>query len=355
MMMMSSGDDKTEAPTAHKLGKARGEGNVPKSADFTAGLLVCAVLFLFSIGKEYGLGILETILRHCLSLPIHEQLTISKLTSLLMDVGRLTMFLLFPFLGVLFISSVGGMIFQVKPLFTTSPLQPNFSKLNPIAGFQKFLKPQNLRELLRGFIKLIVITVLSVVLVMNTMPQAGALSYGTPALLLQHSMEMIQHIMFWMAMGFMALGLADYKYQNWQFTENMKMTKQEVKDEFKNMEGDMKMKGKIRQFGQQIVFNKQIKLVPQADVVITNPTHFAVALRYDPDIAPAPHVLAKGVDARALKIREVAKQHNIEQVENRPLARSLYAQVEAGEMIPPELFVAVAEVLAYVYSRRGGR
>ena len=156
-------------------------------------------------------------------------------------------------------------------------------------------------------------------------------------------------------MVYLVLGLADWRYQAYAMEKQLRMTKQEIKDESKNLEGDQKMRGKIKQAGQKILQSKQLKHLPKADVVITNPTHYAVALRYDPDIAPAPHVVAIGVDAFAQKIKAKAKELGIELVENRPLARSLYAQTSYGEMIPPELFLAVAEVLAYVYAKKGKR
>ena len=154
---------------------------------------------------------------------------------------------------------------------------------------------------------------------------------------------------------FFIMGLVDWRYQAWELEKQLRMSRQDIKDERKNQEGDPMMKQRMRQMGIQISKNKQLASVPTADVVITNPTHFAIALRYDPDVAPAPMVVAKGQDHFALKIKEVAKENNVMTIENRPLARALYAACEVDAMIPPDLFIAVAEVLAYVFAKNKGR
>jgi flagellar biosynthetic protein FlhB len=202
---------------------------------------------------------------------------------------------------------------------------------------------------------MVIVTSVGYAVVQSQMANLLLLNYSTPAALYDKLWQLLILLSGWMFATYLVLGLADYKYQQWQFHKNLKMTKQEVKDESKNLEGDTKMKSKVRQTGRAMLSKKQLKHIPTADVIITNPTHYAIALRYDPDIAPAPHVVAKGVDSFALKIREVGKLHHIPMVENRPLARALYDKVEYGEMIPPELFVAVAEVLAFVYQQKGKR
>jgi len=167
--------------------------------------------------------------------------------------------------------------------------------------------------------------------------------------------NVIGMISLWAVSAFFVLGLADYIYQRYELEKQLRMSRQEVKDERKNQEGDPMIKNKVRQMGVQISRNKQLAQVPTADVVITNPTHFAIALKYDPDRAPAPIVIAKGADHFALKIKELAKEAGIPTVENKPLARSLYKMADVDNMIPPELFVAVAEVLAFVFSKNKGR
>ena len=155
--------------------------------------------------------------------------------------------------------------------------------------------------------------------------------------------------------AYIILAAADYIYQKWKFSEDMKMTKQEVKDEYKNSEGDPQIKGKIRQKMREVSQRRMMAAIPQADVVITNPTHFAVALRYDVTIAAAPIVVAKGTDFLAQKIKEVARENNVDIVENKPLARMIYHNVELGDIIPPELYQAVAEILAFVYNQKEQR
>jgi flagellar biosynthetic protein FlhB len=355
MMMMMSSDDKTEDPTAYKLGKARSEGSVAKSTDFTAALLMGTVLMMLTVGGDFLLSSLKGLLKTLLSLPYQGEMTQRAFYQLLYQASQVAFLLLAPFLGALFFTALGSNLWQVKPMFNTKPIMPNISKLNPAKGIQRIFSMKGLVELFKGILKMVVVTSVGYAVVQSQMSSLLLLNYSTPAALYDKLWQLLLLLSGWMFATYLAIGLADYKYQHWQFVKNLKMTKQEVKDESKNLEGDTKMKGKVRQTGRAMLNKKQLKHIPTADVIITNPTHYAIALRYDPDIAPAPHVVAKGVDHFALKIREVGKLHNIEMVENRPLARALYDKVDYGEMIPPELFVAVAEVLAFVYQKKGKR
>ena len=165
--------------------------------------------------------------------------------------------------------------------------------------------------------------------------------------------EMVADLGIRISLVYMLIVAADYIYQKWKFKEDMKMTKQEIKDEYKQDEGDPQIKGKIRQKMREASMRRMMQNIPKADVIITNPTHYAVAINYDPEVSDAPIVLAKGADYVAQKIKEVAKEHHVEIVENKPLARMLYANVEIGEAVPPELYQAVAEVLAFVYKLQG--
>ena len=348
-MMMMSSDDKTEKPTAYKMGKARSEGSVAKSTDFTAALLMGTVLLMLSVGGDFLLSSLKGLLKTLLSLPYKGVMSQREFYQLLHQASQVAFLLLAPFLGALFFTALGSNLWQVKPMFNMKPIMPNISKLNPAQGIKRLI------ELLKGILKMVIVTSVGYAVVQSQMSNLLLLNYSTPAALYDKLWQLLLLLSGWMFGTYLLIGFADFKYQHWQFEKNLKMTKQEVKDESKNLEGDTKMKGKVRQTGRAMLSKKQLKQIPTADVIITNPTHYAIALRYDPDIAPAPHVVAKGVDHFALKIREVAKLHNIEMVENRPLARALYDKVEYGEMIPPELFVAVAEVLAFVYQKKGKR
>lgn len=254
-----------------------------------------------------------------------------------------------PFFAVGFIAIVALDIYQVKWKVTTKPLQPKLSKFNPVSGFKRILSKNSLVELAKSIAKIILIAWITY----------GAVQDNKQNLLFLCDMPIMQAIMLVgsivistglkVSAAMLVLGLADYVYQKWKFKDEMKMTKQEVKDEYKNSEGDPQIKGRQRARMREASQRRMMQSVPQADVVITNPTHLAVALKYDAQEAQAPVVLAKGADYLAQQIKEKAKEANVEIVENKPLARMLYANVEIGEEIPPELYQTVAEILAAVY------
>ena len=265
---------------------------------------------------------------------------------------RLVLYLA-PFLLVAVGVGLTTEIVQVKWQPTAKPLKPKFSKFNPINGVKRIFSVQTLFELLKSILKIVII---------------GYIAYSTlkdkwGAILLLLDMPVTQGISLMggiildlgikISAFYLVIAFADYFFQKWKFKEDMKMTKQEVKDEYKQSEGDPQIKGQIKQRMMQASRRRMMQDIPKADVVITNPTHFAVAIRYDADIADAPIVVAKGADFLAAKIKEVAKDNKVEIVENKPLARMLYYNVELGQVIPPELYKAVADILAYVYKIQG--
>jgi flagellar biosynthetic protein FlhB len=232
-------------------------------------------------------------------------------------------------------------------------MKPKLSKLNPINGVKRIFSLNSLMELIKSLLKIGIIGWMAFLylrqnqdklLIIMDMPIMDALKLLSST---------VVSLGIRISAAYLVIAAADFLYQKWKFSEDMKMTKQEVKEEYKSQEGDPAIKGKIRQKMQEASRRRMMQALPQADVVITNPTHYAVALRYDKEIAEAPFLVAKGADHMAQKIKEAAKEYDIEIVENKPLARSLYANVELGEEIPEELYVAVAEVLAIVYRRTG--
>ena len=242
---------------------------------------------------------------------------------------------------------------QFKFQISTKPLQPKFSKLNPVSGMKKLFSKEKIMELLKSIAKIILI----MAVVYNTIKGDWVYLVKFYQMPLTQAIELIGSIVINMGLKislvFMVIAFADLFYQRWKFHEDIKMTKQEVKDEYKNAEGDPQIKGKIRQKMREASQRRMMQDVPKADVVITNPTHYAVAIRYDANEGSAPKVLAKGADFVAQKIKEIARENNVEIVENKPLARMLYANVEIGQEVPPELYQSVAEVLALVYKMQG--
>jgi flagellar biosynthetic protein FlhB len=253
------------------------------------------------------------------------------------------------------VSGAMANLVQVGPLFTMQPLMPNFQKLNVLAGLKKLFSMRSTVELLKGLFKIVILASIFVSIIQGNFQRFLALSQEDFILAWHFGAGILGQMAGWACAVYMVFGAADWFYQRYEYQKQMRMTRQEVRNEWKSMEGDPKIKQRIRAFGQKMVMKRQLAKVPLADVVVTNPTHFAVALQYDPDIAPAPRVVAKGQDHFALKIREVAKENNVPIIENKPLARSLYSAVEADDMIPAELYVAVAEVLAIVFKKNKSR
>lgn len=346
------GGEKTEDATTKKLDDVRQEGNVAKSVEVStaATLLALFICLKFAIGFV-GDRLLSTftefytlIIRYC-----EEGIDISGLNYLMwkviLDIGiTIAPFLLLGFL-VAFLSNA----LQFKFKVTSKPLQPKFSKMNPINGVKRMFSLNTIVELLKSIVKVVVISYIAYSVITEHIKEL----YLVYDMSVMQSIHLMYNIALELAMKicilFCVIAAADFMYQKWKFKSDNKMTKQEVKDEFKNQEGDPKIKGQQRQRMQQASQRRMMAAIPEADVVITNPTHFAVALSYKTGQGQAPIVVAKGADFLAGRIKEIARDSQVEIVENKPLARMLYYNVDIGAEIPPELYQAVAEVLAYVY------
>ena len=353
------GGEKTEPATAKKLSDARKEGQVAKSKEVGNALTLLA-MFLF---LKVWIGNMGNQLRGFFSafyLYIPEAITNwngympqNNMRLLFRQILLNVLIVLAPILAILFILVFVGDVAQVKWKPTLKPLKPKLSKLNPISGFKKIISLNSLVELIKAILKIVLVLYVAYNYLQDKIMYIFWL-YEIPLLqAVQLVGQMVLDLGLRIAVVYILIGAADYIYQKVKFARDMRMTKQEIKDEYKNAEGDPKIKAKIRQKMMEASRRRMMQALPQADVVITNPTHYAVAIKYDPAVADAPLVLAKGEDYMARKIKEVAKEHNIEIVENKPLARMLYANVDIGQAVPPELYQAVAEVLAFVYHLKG--
>lgn len=353
------GGEKTEPATEKKLQDARKEGQVAKSREIANGL---GLLSLFLILRFYmgtmGTRFLEMFYASYNSIP--ETLTFwngnMPQSEIRLLFNQLMVDILLIIAPVLLIGCVVAFlsdVVQVKWQVTGKPLKPKFSKLNPINGFKKIFSVNSLVELVKSIAKIVLI----IYIVYSYLKDKTELLYSLYDMPLMQAIslagEMVTDLGMRIAAVYMVIALLDYIYQKFKFSQDMRMTKQEIKDEFKQSEGDPQVKGRIRQKMREASQRRMMQDLPRADVVITNPTHYAVAIQYDPDVAEAPVVLAKGADHLAARIKEAAKENHIEIVENKPLARMLYANVEVGQMVPPELYQAVAEVLAFVYKLQG--
>lgn len=353
------GGEKTEQPTTKKLEDARKEGQVAKSKEIANAV---GILALFLTLKIY-LGTLGTRFVELFSAVYNQLPYVVKMYNGDLPVAALQTIVRGMMVQMIIIAApiflVGVVVafvcdvVQVKWKPTAKPLRPKFSKLNPVKGFGRILSANSIMELVKSILKLSVIGYMVYSYLKGKVDQIFLL-YGIS---LKQAIGLIGEIVvdlgIRIAAVYMIIALLDFAYQKWKFKEDMKMTKQEVKDEYKNQEGDPQVKGKQKQRMREASMRRMMQQLPEADVVITNPTHYAVAVKYDPDKYDAPYVLAKGENYLAQRIKDVAKEHDIEIVENKPLARMLYANVEIGELVPPELYQAVAEVLAFVYHLKG--
>lgn len=353
------GGEKTEEPTSKKLNDARKEGQVAKSKEIANAF---SMLALFLMLKLYlgimGTGFIENFSAVYNQIPSLVTLYEGNIPFISIQVlVRSMMIELLILIAPIFIVGVLVVficdIVQVKWKPTTKPLKPKFNKLNPIQGFKKIISLNSFVELIKSALKLGLVGYVAYSYLIDRIGQIFILYDVSLNQAIGLMGEIVTDLGIRIAAVYMVIAFLDFAYQKWKFKEDMKMTKQEVKDEFKNQEGDPQIKGKQRQRMREASMRRMMQQLPQADVVITNPTHYAVAIKYDPDKYDAPYVIAKGEDYLAHRIKEVAKENDIEIVENKPLARMLYANVEIGGLIPPELYQAVAEVLAFVYHLKG--
>ena len=350
------GGEKTEVPTAKKLNDARKEGQVAKSKEIITALMLLA---LFVVIKFY-IGNLGQQMIECFSefYDLFGKIIGNSEYGMRMvdatgvvSLGLTTVLnMIVPFIALAVVIAILGNALQQKWMVTTKPLQRKLSKISPISGLKRMF---NVKQLFEVGKSVAMIAVMCYVIYTTVKDKLGVL-YTFYNISLYEALEIVGDIIVDLGIKisavFLVIGFVDLIYQRHKFKEDMKMTKQEVKDEFKNTEGDPQVKGQIRRRMQQVSRRRMMEALPQADVVITNPTHFAVALKYEANKGQAPVVIAKGADYLAFDIKAKAKEYGIEIVENKPLARILYNNVEIGAQIPPELYQAVAEVLAFVYS-----
>lgn len=353
------GGEKTEPATQKKLSDARKEGQVAKSREIANGfsLLALFLIMRFWVGN---MGNRLMAVFHDIYNRIPEVVTFWHGMMPEMDTAFVfRQMIIQAFLTIAPILLIGVAVAficdvaQVKWEPTLKPLKPKFNKLNPISGFKKVFSVNSLAELIKSIAKILLIIYVSY----NYLNDKWALLLSLYDVSLMHGLQLIARVVtdlgIRIAAIYMIIALGDLIYQRVKFKNDMKMTKQEIKEEYKQQEGDPQIKSQIRQKMREASRRRMMQDLPQADVVITNPTHYAVAIKYDTQVADAPLVIAKGEDYLAQKIKEIARENKVEIVENKPLARMLYANVEVGQVIPPELYQAVAEVLAYVYQLQG--
>lgn len=348
------GGEKTEPATSKKLNDIRKEGQVAKSKEL---ITAVSLMSLFIILKIYlsklGTGLIDVYTQVYNSIfkvvdDSYNGLPIRTAGSVMQQVIIDMIKLVIPILLVAIVIAILGNMLQQKWMVTAKPLQPKFSKISPISGFKRMFSVRQLVELIKSIAMISII----MIVVYNTVKSKMNILLTFYDVGLNTALSTIGSIIIDLGIKisavFLIVGFADLFYQRIKFKNDNMMTKQEIKDEFKNTEGDPQVKGQIKRRMQEVSRRRMMQQLPEADVVITNPTHFAVALKYEPDAGKAPVVIAKGADYLAFQIKDKAKEYNIAIVENKPLARILYHNIDIGMEIPPELYQAVAEILAVV-------
>ncbi|MBN2319529.1 MAG: flagellar biosynthesis protein FlhB [Acidobacteria bacterium] len=350
--MAGGTDKKTEQPTRRKLKKAREKGQVARSREVpAAAVLMGVVLMLYYFGKDF-FHTLQNEMYYLLNLRVPQEISMSYLTTMVQGITVRTASVMVPILvGVLGIS-VFSNILQGGLAFSTHSLKLKPEKLNPKNGLKKIFSKNGLVELIKSLVVVSVVTLITYQVIVSHLSLYPRLVLMDQRKIIYWIASISFNVLIRIAILMVLVALFDFCFQKYRFREQMKMSKKEVKEEYKEMEGDPTTKGRIRRIQRAMARRRMMAEVPKADVIITNPTHYAIALSYKMDSMEAPKVIAKGVGFLAQKIKELAQQHGIPQVENKPLARALYKSVEIGEYIPAHLYRAVAEILAYIYKAK---
>lgn len=350
-----SSQERTESPTPKRREQARSEGRVARSQDLSAATVVTAgSVLLATLGGATLVAFATSFLRMSTGLMSSDALSANGGVALLRSVvGRLVIALMPFLLGlgaiVLFVN-----LAQTRATFSLKPLEPKWSHLNPISGFKKFFSPEAVVQLLKSIAKVVALGVVATMTLSDAWPQLTSLSENGPTQIATVIPALLLRLALTTGVAFLVIAVADYGFQ-WARTERgMRMTRQEVLQEHRESEGDPLIKGRILAIGRARARKRMLQAVPMADVVITNPTHVAVALKYDTSVALAPIVIAMGERKLAERIKAIARKAGVPLVENPPVARALLATAEPGRPIPPALYAAIAEILAFVYRQRGG-
>ena len=353
-MPETNGQERTEQATPKKRSDSRKKGQVCQSKEIPSVLILMTSLGIFFFAgswifwnlSEFFTGFYQNIG----TLHLNNS---SDASALFLQLFKKVLTILLPILLPILLAGLAGNIAQVGFEIHTEALGFKFAKLNPISGMKKFVSLKSLVEVAKSIAKILLIGGVAWLVIRAEMQQFPALIDQEVGQILIFISKVTYKIFLYVCLVLIILAIVDYVYQRWQFEEDLKMTKQEVKDEHKQSEGDPKVKARIRGIQMEMAMRRMMEAVPGADVVITNPTHLAIAIKFDAQSMAAPTILAKGAGFVAEQIREIATENGVPLVEDKPLAQALYKMVEVGDFIPVELYRAVAEILAYVYRLKG--
>ncbi len=347
-MMLSTGD-KTEQPTGKKKRDARKKGNIAKSKEVTTALTLLGILLILYTMSDYIILEIKNSLIDFLSSDFKSSIDINTLQMLVMKLMISFMKIFLPIGGVIILFGIIGNLMQSGILLTGDGLKPQMSKMNPISGFKNMFSLKALGNLLKSLAIISVLSVIGYSFVKKNFE--GIIKIGDIYFpyLIYTVIDLIKSLLGKICIAVVVIAVIDFVYQKYTHNKGLKMTKQEVKEEYKQMEGDPHIKGKIKQKQREMSSQRMMQAVPSSTVIVTNPTHISIAIKYEKGKDTTPKIVAKGADVLAFKIREIAKAHDIPIIENKPLARLIYKEVEIDQEIPQEMYQAVAEVLVAVY------
>ena len=352
MAESESGADKSEEPTEKRLRESREKGQVARSRELnTLAVMLAGTGGLLATGGELGSALLR-VMQASFDLPREVLWNEQSMGLLLMASLQTALQAMLPLFVYLLIASLVGPIALGGWLFSAEALQPKFSRLNPAAGLKRMFSVKALVELVKALGKFVMILLVGLAVLSADRDALLAMAHEPMESAILHSVQVAGWSALWMSCGLILIAAIDVPFQLWDNRQKLMMTKQEIRDEYKDSEGKPEVKQRIRQMQREMAERRMMAAIPQADVVITNPTHFAVALKYDPSKGSAPVLLAKGGDFMALKIREIAQEHKVMVLESPGLARAVFFSTELDHEIPAGLYLAVAQVLAYVYQLR---
>jgi flagellar biosynthetic protein FlhB len=346
--------EKTEEPTAQRREDFRKQGQVAQTKELSTVLMLFGATLLIWLLGRYFFGQLAELFTKSYGDFILTAARSGDYKIAMLFAGQKIVNVVLPVFGLVFVIGISASLFQIGFLSTSETISPNFEKINPINGLKRLFSLHSVVEGLKALLKVCIIAFVVYTIIKSEILKSPFMINYTIEQLSHYFGDISFRLIFGVAIAMTFLALFDYGFQRWELEKKMRMTKQEIKEEVKTREGDPHIKARIRRIQRELASKRMMTQVPKADVIITNPTHLSVALKYDANL-PAPQVIAKGAGAVALRIRELAKEHDIPIVENKPLARTIFKTLKIGQVIPRELFNAVAEVLAYVYKLKRKR
>ena len=352
-MAEQEGQEKTEVPTEKKRRESREEGQVAFSKELSSAALLAGIVLTLVATSPIILDAMRQLMSQIFrDLAQRKEVSIDSIFTLSGEILSIILPAFAPFAAVIIFVGIFASVLQVGVLITFKAIAPKFNKISPLTGLKRLFSSQSLADFLKSMAKLIIVGFVGYLTYIDKITELNGLSVSTPESILIYNFTVVAEVAGKIVLALVAIAIFDYFYQRWHHEQQLMMTKQEVKDETKQTEGDPQLKARIRQIQREMSNARMMQEVPKADAVIVNPTHFSVAILYDRDVMTAPEVIAKGADHLALRMRTVARENNVPILERPELARDLYANVEIGDDIPERFYKAIAEILAFVYRLR---